>query len=112
MSFDADQVFERRRLKRRLALWRVLGIAAVVAAVVAVAGWFDLVGSQDRIARIMIAGIIVDDQTRDQALKTVADDEKIKALIVKIDSPGAPMSAARRSINRFAGLPRKNPWSP
>jgi protease-4 len=88
MSLDADLVVERRRLKRRLVFWRVLGISAVIAAVIAAVGQFDLVGSKDHIARIQIAGIIVDDQARDQALITVADDDKVKALIVKIDSPG------------------------
>ena len=88
MSLDADLVVERRRLKRRLVFWRVLGISAVIAAVIAAVGQFDLVGSKDHIARIQIAGIIVDDQARDQALKTIADDDKVKALIVKIDSPG------------------------
>ncbi len=88
MSLDADQVVERRRLKRRLVFWRVLGIAAVVAAVIAAVGRFDLVGSKDHIARITIAGIIIDDQTRDEALKGVAKDDKVKALVVKIDSPG------------------------
>ena len=88
MSLDADLVVERRHLKRRLVFWRVLGISAVIAAVIAAVGQFDLVGSKDHIARIQIAGIIVDDQARDQALKTVADDDKVKALIVKIDSPG------------------------
>ena len=88
MSLDADLVVERRHLKRRLVFWRVLGISAVIAAVIAAVGQFDLVGSKDHIARIQIAGIIVDDQARDQALITVADDDKVKALIVKIDSPG------------------------
>ena len=88
MSLDSDLVVERRRLKRRLVFWRVLGISAVIAAVIAAVGQFDLVGSKDHIARIQIAGIIVDDQARDQALRTVADDDKVKALIVKIDSPG------------------------
>jgi len=88
MSLDADLVVERRRLKRRLVFWRVLGISAVIAAVIAAFGQFDLVGSKDHIARLQIAGIIVDDQARDQALITIADDDKVKALIVKIDSPG------------------------
>ena len=88
MSLYVDLVVERRRLKRRLVFWRGLGISAVIGAVIGAVGQFDLVGSKDHIARIQIAGIIVDDQARDQALITVADDDKVKALIVKIDSPG------------------------
>jgi len=36
MSLDPDYVVERRRLKRRLTFWRVLGVVAVVAAVAVV----------------------------------------------------------------------------
>ena len=38
MSLDADYVVERRRLKRQLTFWRVLGVVALVAAVAAAAG--------------------------------------------------------------------------
>ncbi len=88
MSLDADYVVERRRLKRRLTFWRVLGVVALVAAVVAAAGRFDLRRQQDHVAQIAIGGLILDDPARDKALKKVADDNKAKALLVKIDSPG------------------------
>ena len=88
MSLDADYVVERRRLKRRLTFWRVLGVVALVAAVVAAAGRFDLRRQQDHVAQIAIAGLILDDPARDEALKEVADDDKVKALLVKINTPG------------------------
>ena len=88
MSLDADYVVERRRLKRRLTFWRVLGVVALVTAVVAAAGRFDLRRQQDHVAQIAIGGLILDDQARDEAMKEVADDDKVKALLVKIDTPG------------------------
>ena len=88
MSLDADYVVERRRLKRRLTFWRVLGVVALVAAVVVAAGRFDLRRQQDHVAQIAIGGLILDDPARDEALNEVADDDKVKALLVKIDSPG------------------------
>jgi protease-4 len=88
MSLDADYVVERRRLKRRLTFWRVLGVVALVAAVVAAAGRFDLRRQQDHVAQIAIGGLILDDPARDEAMKEVADDDKVKALLVKINSPG------------------------
>jgi len=87
MSLDADQVVERRRLKRRLTLWRVIGVVAIAAALVVGLGRFD-VAEGDHVARIRIQGIIVDDQDRDEALAEVAKNDKARALIVKIDSPG------------------------
>ena len=88
MSLDADYVVERRRLKRRLTFWRVLGVVALVAVVVAAAGRFDLRRQQDHVAQIAIGGLILDDPARDEAMKEVAGDDKVKALLVKIDSPG------------------------
>ena len=88
MSLDPDYVVERRQLKRRLTFWRVVGIIAIVAAVVAAAGRFDLIAHRDHVARIAIEGLILDDKARDEALAEVAGDKKTRALLVKIDSPG------------------------
>jgi protease IV len=88
MSLDPDYVVERRRLKRRLTFWRVLGVAAIVAAVVATAGRFDLIARSDHVARIVVEGLIFDDKARDEALSKVAGNKKVRALLVKIDSPG------------------------
>lgn len=88
MSLDPDYVVERRRLKRRLTFWRVLGVVAIVAAVVAVAGRFDLIARRDHVARIAVDGLILDDQARDDALAAVARNNRARALLVRIDSPG------------------------
>ncbi|MCH7550498.1 MAG: signal peptide peptidase SppA [Proteobacteria bacterium] len=105
MSLDADYVVERRRLKRRLTFWRVLGVVALVAVVVAAAGRFDLRRHQDHVAQIAIGGLILDDPARDEALTEVADDDKVKALLVKINSPGGTYvggEALYESLRRVA----------
>jgi protease IV len=88
MSLDPDYVVERRQLKRRLTFWRVLGVVAIVVAVTAAVGRFDLIVHRDHVARIAIEGLILDDKVRDEALAKVAGDKKARALLVKIDSPG------------------------
>jgi len=105
MSLDADHVVERRRLKRRLVYWRVFGVAALVALAVAAAGRFDLEARQDHVAKIVIAGLILDDQDRDKLLDEVAGNDRAKALIVKIDSPGGTYvggEALYQSLRRVA----------
>ena len=87
MSLDADMVIERRRLKRHLTFWRVVGILAIVLAILSGFGRFNVSG-EEYLARIVIQGIIVDSQARDEALRKVANNNKSKALIVKINSPG------------------------
>ena len=66
----------------------MLGVVSLVAAFVAAAGGVDLRRQQDHVAQIAIGGLILDDPARDEAMKEVAADDKVKALLVKIDSPG------------------------
>lgn len=88
MVLDADIVIDRRRLKRRLNLWRVIAVVAVVAAVFAAVGRVGGLYGRAHVGRLSIEGVIVDDPQRDQALIDVADDDDVRALIVRIDSPG------------------------
>ncbi|MBT3764473.1 MAG: signal peptide peptidase SppA, partial [Rhodospirillales bacterium] len=94
MPLSADEVIDRRRLKRRLTFWRVLAVVAIVAVVaVAAAGLGSHIrgaglNSGDYVARVQINGLIVTDLTRNDALRRISKDKNAKALILRIDSPG------------------------
>jgi protease-4 len=90
MPLSADEVIDRRRLKRRLTLWRVIAVVAIVAIVVVAVGRFKDSGfaSKDYVARVGINGIITTNLTRNDALQRISNDKNAKALIVRIDSPG------------------------
>jgi len=109
MSLDPDHVVERRHLKRRLTYWRVLAIVAIVGAVVAVAGRFDLVAHRDHVARITIGGLILDDSVRDKALAEVASNNKARALLVKIDSPGGTYVGGEALYQSLQRVAKKKP---
>ena len=109
MTLDADQIIERRRLKRRLTFWRVLGVVALVAVVVVGAGRFDLVGDDDHVARFVITGIILDDQAQQDALDGIADNDKAKALLVKIDSPGGTYVGGEALYQTLRRVAEKKP---
>ncbi len=68
MGLDSDHVVDRRRLKRRLLMWRVAAIVATVVAVVAVAGGVRGLARGDHVARLTVESLIVDDPWRDAAL--------------------------------------------
>ena len=88
MSHDTDMIVDRRRLKRRIAVWRGLAIVALVAGVIGGVARFEDWAVRDHVARVAVDGIIVDDSALIDALAAVAGDDKAKALIVKINSPG------------------------
>ncbi len=88
MSHDTDMMVDRRRLKRRLAVWRSLAIVALVAGVIGGVARFEDWAVRDHVARIAVSGIIVDDPALIESLAAIAGDDKAKALIVNINSPG------------------------
>ena len=88
MTLEPDFLLDRRRLKRRLALWRVLAIVSLVVAVLVGYARFNGELLRDHVVRYGIEGIILDDADTMAALEEIADNSRIKALIVHIDSPG------------------------
>jgi protease-4 len=90
MSLEADALLERRRLRRRLTLWRVVGILALILAGVLAIEEFapQLIVRQDHVARYAVEGIIFEDRRVDKALLEVGKNPNAKALLVHINSPG------------------------
>jgi len=105
MTLDPDHITDRRRLKRRLSFWRIVAVLAVVAAVAALYARFDGLAEDGYIARYTIEGVILDDRKRDAALDEIAEDDDVRALLVRIDSPGGTVAggeAMYRSLRRVA----------
>ena len=77
------------KLRRSRRLWRILFFLALAVAVLAVAGRFAAEGAVgDRIARVSIDGTIFTDPARVQIIQDLGKDERVRALIVAINSPG------------------------
>lgn len=91
MTFDADGIVARRRLRRRLAFWRVVAIVVIGVLVlggIAVATGINPVGSRPHILRVAVSGIVVSDETILDGLDAAADDDLVSAVLVVIDTPG------------------------
>ena len=86
---------ERRRKWRRSAFWRGFLVAFVLAAVVAVVlGSRAIETRSAHVARYEVTGIIADDADRDRMLAELAEDDAVKALVVRINSPGGTTAGA------------------
>lgn len=90
MAIDADVLFDRRRLKRKLVFWRVAGAVALVLLVLSLTWRFGQPGGPlgDHVATLTVSGLITDDPERLDILSDIEDDASAKALVVIIDSPG------------------------
>tara|TARA_R110000868_G_scaffold37241_2_gene131956 strand:- start:924 stop:1838 length:915 start_codon:yes stop_codon:yes gene_type:complete len=110
MAYESDYLVDRRRLKRRLTFWRVAAVVAVIAAVAAAFGRLgDTVVGGDFIARVSIEGIIVQDDRRLRVLRDLSENEAVKAVILRIDSPGGTVVGGETLYRAILDLGAKKP---
>ena len=114
MSLEADQIVDRRRLRRKLSFWRVVAVlvaivAAVGGAVVLTSGRGALtVTAGSSIARIQIQGLIRSNQSRVEALERLAKSN-VQAVIVHVNSPDGTVSGSEQLHLALLGLKAKKP---
>jgi protease IV len=93
MSMTADQIVDRRRMRRKLSFWRVTGFLLLIVAVIGGAVLFAgrdafpiLTGPQ--IARITISGFITDDRAQTELIERLVEADAVSGVIVSINSTG------------------------
>jgi protease-4 len=88
MTLEADERVYRRRLKRRLILWRIAAVLALAGIAVLALQREGRLPRVNHIAKLDVTGIILEEPDRIGALRDAAEDTSVKALIVHINSPG------------------------
>lgn len=109
MSLETDLLIDRRRLKRRLVLWRTLAVLALVGAVLAVVHGRAGVIAGSRVARLTVSGLITQDRKLDDQIVKLAADDRIKALLVEIDSPGGSVAGGEALHDAIGLVAAKKP---
>ncbi len=105
--FEAEILNDRRRLRRRLIIWRIVAILALVATVSFALNLFSDDITEDHIARLDVSGVIVENNRRQDIIEDVIKDETAKALLVYINSPGGSTFGSERlykSLRRVADV--------
>ena len=93
MSINADDIIDRRRLRKKVSFWRIatfvilgLTLLGMIAFGANKAGLTKT--SSDHIAKVTITGVITNDAPMLKLLKELKDDDKVKAVVLNISSPG------------------------
>ena len=110
---EAETVIERRRLRRRLTLWRLLAIVLAVFFIALLAtGNQRFAGSGSflpHIARVSVSGIITDDQKMLELLDKVGKSSQVRAVILDINSPGGTTTGGEAMYDAIRQLAEKKP---
>lgn len=110
MLSEAELILDRRRMKRRLTFWRVTAVVLAIAAAVSLV-WTpgNLRTFENHVARIRIAGLITGDQPTLDLLAEMAKSDKVKGVIVRIDSPGGTTSGSEAIYEALRVIAKDKP---
>ena len=113
MSVDPEMMADRRRLRRKLSFWRVLGVLGLIAAVIAfgltAAGRAPFGGARPQIARISVDGFIAGSQRMNDLFKRVAESGAVSGVVISINSPGGSTTGSEELFRGIRQLAAKKP---
>src|SRR4051812_15241435 len=109
MPPDPDTLVDRRRLKRQLSGWRIAAVVLAVATIAAGLGRFGLFEFRDHVAVLPLRGIISEDADRERALRKVDEDDRVKAILVRIDSPGGTVVGGESVFRQLRSIGKHKP---
>lgn len=113
MPLEAEVLVDRRRLQRKLSIWRIGAILALLALVIALAAnngeLSNMFDSSSQIARIKVTGMITDDREQQAMLEELAKSDKVKAVLMHVNSPGGTTTGGEALYAAIRRLSEKKP---
>ena len=112
MAMRADDMIDRRRLRRKLTFWRVVAFAIAAVGLTSAAAWLlgDFGGAAvDHIAKVRIEGTITEDEELLERLKRIRESNSVKGVILSIDSPGGTTAGGEAIFDAVRELAAAKP---
>jgi protease-4 len=114
MTFEADQIVDRRRLKRKLTFWRVVAFVVALIAILAAFGLSEGLDAvpglaEPQIARLTVDGFISDNRRQTELIDKLGRTGAVKAVIVAIDSTGGATAGGEALYESLRKLAAKKP---
>ncbi|WP_210496135.1 signal peptide peptidase SppA [Microvirga antarctica] len=110
---DAEAIADRRRLRRKLSFWRVVGILALVLAI-GTAGFFasrrlGWTEAGPHVARISVTGVITGNQAMADLMERVGRARSVVGVVVSINSPGGTTTGSEELFRNIRSLAARKP---
>ncbi len=111
MSNDTDLVLDRRRLRRKLGVWRVGAILAILLALAALVarGNESAFGGGPQIARLSFEGTITEDRKMLKLIKEIGEQEYVKGVLLFVNSPGGTTTGGEGIYEAVRKIAKKKP---
>jgi protease IV len=107
---ERDFYEERRRRWRRSAFWRGFLVATVLVVLIAAFAFSgDVAAVRDHVARFDVSGVIADDPKRDALLEEMAEDAQVRAVVLRINSPGGSTAGAEALYEALRRIAAQKP---
>lgn len=112
MSLQGEYTSDYRRVRRRMRIWRLFAVIGVIAAVffaLSKGVYSGAVFGGDHIARITISGLITDDLKLQKLIEKAGENKRVKAVILRINSPGGTTTGSEALFEKIRKLAEKKP---
>ena len=113
MAQRADDIIDRRRLRRTVFFWRAVAFVVAAIAVVGASAWIygDRLANTaaDHIAKIRIEGTITEDEELIERLEKARKSSAVKGVILSVDSPGGTTAGGEAIFDAVRALAAEKP---
>ncbi len=117
MNITPDYLIERKQTKTQLVKWKIFSLALIVLALFFVNNNLPTgksikkvaFSTSDHIASIRISEIIINDLNRTKKLSEIEQNDKVKAVIVNVDSPGGSVVGSEMLYNSLCKISKVKP---
>ena len=109
MALESDLILDRQRLRRRLTIWQVVAVLAVVAAIFVATAHHGARFAAAHIERYRINGLIGNGTEVEKDLARLARDSSVSAVLLHLDTPGGEVAGGEGIHESVQQLAAKKP---
>jgi protease IV len=110
MSNDIDHILNHISLKKSRKRWRWIALAAIAALVIGLMSMGSYAPERGaHVARLEVSGLITGDDRQLKLIRDMREDADVKALIVRIDSPGGTTVGSEALYEELKSFGAKKP---